>query len=240
MNETASGAVPPEAVPPAEPLSPPTVLEGFPESQLERIRVAVSEAERRSGGEIVTYLVDRCDEYPERGWRGALWGGVIALVGATLVHDVLGWWGGDVGLWALVPTLIGGLLGYLAASSIDGLGRALIRGDDLLRRVGLRAESAFLEEEVFQTQDRTGILLFVALFERRAVVLADEGIHRVVDDQEWILVTERLVDGMDSGDPVSAIIEAVERCGALLEAHEVTRRTDDRDELSDSPRVRRR
>ena len=42
----------------------------------------------------------------------------------------------------------------------------------------LVAMAAFVEEEVFSTRDRTGILLFLSLFEHRVVVLGDSGINQ--------------------------------------------------------------
>ena len=36
----------------------------------------------------------------------------------------------------------------------------------------------FLEEEVFNTKQRTGMLLFMSFFEREAVVLGDVGINK--------------------------------------------------------------
>ena len=39
-----------------------------------------------------------------------------------------------------------------------------------------RAENAFLEEEVFNTTQRTGIMIFISFFEHEVIVMADRGI----------------------------------------------------------------
>ena len=65
-------------------------------------------------------------------------------------------------------------------------------------------------EEVFKTRDRTGILIFLALFEHRAVILADEGIHRAVPREEWQALVDELVAGIRAGRGVAAL------CGPFL------------------------
>ena len=104
----------------------------------------------------------------------------------------------------------------------------------------MRAEAAFLEEEIFATRDRTGILVFLAVFEHRAVILADEGIHRAVPTGEWPELMDDLVSGIRAGRAPAALAEVIGRCGELLEKYEVDRRPDDEDELADAPRIRER
>ncbi len=110
----------------------------------------------------------------------------------------------------------------------------------MARRVGRRASVAFLEEEVFKTRERTGILIFVSLFERRVVVLGDEGIHRRVKPGEWEGIVADIVAGIRARRPADALIEAIGRCGALLERRGVELRPDDKDELADGLRTRER
>lgn len=207
------------------------------ESELAAVRDATSRAEERTGGEIVPYLVARVDDHEESRWRWAALGAVTAAATAGVVHDLLGWWG--LGLWWIsLPTLTGALVGLLLAR-IPTLERLLLDRDAVDRRVHLRAEAAFLEEEVFRTRDRTGILLLVAGFEHRAVLLADEGIHRAVAPGLWDEVVQALVARLRRGERAAGIVEAIERCGEILATH-VARRSDDSDELSDAPRIRER
>lgn len=207
------------------------------DSELAAVRAATTRAEERTGGEIVPYLVARVDDHEESRWRWAAFGAVTAAAAAGVIHDAAGWWGLGV-WWISLPTLIGALAGLLLAR-IPPLERLLLDRDAVDRRVRLRAEAAFLEEEVFRTRDRTGILLLVAGFEHRAVLLADEGIHRAVEPGVWDDVVGRLVRRLKSGERAAGIIEAIDRCGEILATH-VVRRADDHDELSDAPRVRER
>ncbi|MDX2438077.1 MAG: hypothetical protein QNL88_13630, partial [Acidobacteriota bacterium] len=101
-------------------------------------------------------------------------------------------------------------------------------------------EAAFVEEEVFDTRDRTGILVFLSLCEHRAVILADAGINRSVPDGTWQTLVDDLVAGIKAGRAADAMKKTVIRCGEVLEEHEVALRPDDVDELPDAPRVRER
>lgn len=207
----------------------------FTPDDLAEIERRVEEAEASTGGEIVPYVVDACDPYPEAPWAAAAAGALVAPVVAAALHLGLGLWGVDPALWLAMPALVGGGAGWLAGRFVDPLRRLLVPADLLERRVELRAASAFVEEEVFATRDRTGILLFVALFEHRVLVLADAGIHAAVAAEEWERIAADTAAGIKAGAPGRALADAVSRCGELL-ARRVERRPDDVDELSDAVR----
>lgn len=210
----------------------------FDQEALDAVAKAVAAAEDRTAGEIVTYVVGECDPYPEALWRGGLYGALLAASIAASVHATSGAWGASLLVWSLLPAFGGALLGMLAGDRIAPIRRLLVPNAALERRVAMRAEAAFLEEEVFATRDRSGILLFLALFEHRAVVLGDSGINQVVPQAEWKGIVDDLVAGIRSGDATGALVSAVERCGRLLEQRGVHIRPDDVDELRDAPRVR--
>ena len=112
----------------------------------------------------------------------------------------------------------------------------MVSGEILEIRVRRRAAVAFLDEELFRTRDRTGILLFLSLFEHRVVVLADEGINAQVEADEWSELTSKLAAGIRQGRAASALVEAIGRCGQLLAERGVKIRPDDENELGDDLR----
>lgn len=201
------------------------------------IQAAVAEAETRSAGEIVPYAVSACDDYQEARWRGATLAALLASLGAALVHTLGGFWGGLLDLWIAVPPLAGAAVGYLVTQACPWLRRLLAGAELLERRVAQRAAAAFLEAEVFATRDRTGILIFVALFERRVVVLGDAGINARVQQHEWDRIVADIVAGIRAGTPGKALADGIRACGALLQRPGIERRPDDRDELSNELRT---
>ncbi len=211
----------------------------FSEPDLEAVRRAVAAAEGETAGEIVPYVVDASDGYEGTLWKGAALGALGGGLAAAVVHVAAGLWGVGA-LWIALPAAAGGALGYLLAALVPALRRALVPRDVMERRVRRRAAVAFLEEEVFRTGDRTGILLFLSLFEHRVVVLGDSGINAKVEAAEWTAITDAIAAGIRAGRPGEALVEGIGACGRLLARRGVEMRPDDRNELRDDLRRRDR
>lgn len=206
------------------------------ESEREAIRAAVRAAEVGNAGEIVPFVTAASDAYEAALWRGGLVAALVATALAAALHQALGLWGLGL-LWIGLPPLGGALAGLWATRAIPGLRRVLAGQALLEREVRQRAAEAFLAEEVFRTRDRTGILIFLSVFERRVVILADSGIHHAVGPQEWDAVAKELARGIGAGRPASALVAAVERCGVLLRERRVEPRPDESNEHDDGVRI---
>lgn len=208
----------------------------FSQADLDAVQVAVREAEARTSGEIVPYVVEQSDEYPSAAWKGAALGALLGPLVAVAIYEWGGYWGVYVPAWIVFPAMAGGALGYLLTVLLPPV-RRWMAGDEILElRARRRAEVAFLEQEVFRTRDRTGILLFISLFEHRAIVLGDTGINQKVKQEEWDGLVKRLAQGIRAGRPGAALVEAIRECGPLLERQGVAIRVDDSNELSDELR----
>ena len=212
----------------------------FTDAERDRIRQAVAEAETRTAGEIVPFVVRRSGDYPVAVWRAAsgtaLLAGIVAL---AVAWGYDGWgWGWLYSAWALALVMtLGGVAGAFLAL-VPGVRRALAGAAEMDESVHRRAALAFVEEEVFDTRDRTGILLFVSLFEHRIEVVGDAGINAKVEQAEWDEVVGLVRDGVRQRTLADGIVRAVERCGDLLHRRGVAPRPDDTDELPDDVRVR--
>lgn len=210
----------------------------FRETDLEAIQAAVRDAEAGTSGEIVPYVVSESDSYPGAVWKGTAFGALAGPAVALAAYLAAGLWGSHPAWWIALPGVAGAAAGYLVTAFVASLKR-LLAGDDVMElRVRRRASVAFLEEEVFRTRERTGILLFLSLFEHRVVVLGDSGIHAKVGPGEWDGIVATLVEGIREGQPGEALAAAIRSCGDLLRRHGVERRPDDRNELPDDLRRR--
>jgi putative membrane protein len=212
----------------------------FDQRDREAIAEAACTAEGSTSGEIVPFVVGACDDYPETGWKAAVLGALVGAGGGISLHFLTGFWGGSLWLWVVLPALLLAIAGAIAVRLSDGLRRFLVRDEILDLRARRRAAIAFLEEEVFDTRDRTGILIFVALFEHRVVVMGDAGINRAVPEGAWEHVVEDLVAGIRGRRPAEALVEAIGECGRLLARHRLEIRPDDTDELANELRIRER
>lgn len=205
-----------------------------------RIRDAVGRAEERTAGEIVPVVVPRSDAYEMAVWRGA--GAAVLLVLLVVLLTLRFYDGWGLG-WLFAPwgvalsVLTAGTVGALLARYVYPVQRLLAGGDDLDETVHRRAMQAFVEEEVFDTRDRTGILLFVSLREHRIEVLGDAGINQQVDPDDWVEVVARIQRGIQNDNLTEGLVEAIEMCGQLLERKGVDLRADDENELTDTVRT---
>jgi putative membrane protein len=209
----------------------------FPAADRDRINAAVKEAEKKTSGEIVPYVVDMSDTYEVAEWRAGVLLGVMGIaVFAGLRRFTDAWLPLDF-LEVSLVTMFAAAAGAFLTHIIPPLQR-LFAGKHLMdRRVRQRAAQAFIAEEVFATRDRTGIMIFVSLLEHKVLVLGDTGIHAKVEQSDWDGIVGRLVSAIRTGKPSEGMIDAIRSCGSLLEAHGVARRPDDTDELPDNLRI---
>jgi putative membrane protein len=209
----------------------------FSEQDKKRIADAVKQAEQRTSGEIVPFVVGRSDSYSEAWLRAG-------LLFALLVIFILAVLDMGTDLWLPFGYAESGVfvilafgLGALLAAQIPAFKRMFIPDGMLQQRVDERAALAFVDEEVFNTRERTGILIFISLFEHRVRVLGDAGINAQVKQEEWDAIVTILVDAIRNGAAAEGMLEAIWKCGELLERRGVEIRPDDFDELDNRVRM---
>jgi putative membrane protein len=209
----------------------------FTPEDRQRIDAAVKEAESRTSGEIVPYVVDRCDDYEEAEWRSSVILGLAGFVATTTLRSHTGDWATvDITLISLA-TLACALAGFALVRFVPFFKRFVAGRNLMLHRVNQRAAAAFIKEEVFATRERTGILLFAGLLERTVVVVGDSGINAKVKQEEWQEVVHLLTAGLGDGKAADGFVAAIHASGTLLERSGVARAADDLDELRDSLRT---
>jgi putative membrane protein len=101
----------------------------------------------------------------------------------------------------------------------------------LRRRKGHEAAlREFTARNLSATRARNGMLIYVALAERYAEIVADAGIKAVVDDGVWKDAMERLIADVDRGALGNGLTEAVNAAARALAAP-FPPRADDADEI---------
>lgn len=93
------------------------------------------------------------------------------------------------------------------------------------------ALKSFYKLGMHKTKDRTGVLIFLLLDERKFEILADEGINKVIIDSEWSAIEEGLISEFRSGNYVQGVLHCINLIGEKLNTH-FPRAADDVDELS--------
>jgi putative membrane protein len=195
---------------------------------LQRISAAVREVELKTSGEIVPMIVRRSTSV---GHVPFILG--LVLLTVALLVDVAGVFPEDFTLhgisWAIELVVIFILVRLL--SPLYFIERWLTDSDDLARQVEMRAELEFFEHDLQKTSGSTGILIFVSLMERRAVILADKSISEKLPSDIWNQLLKELIESIHQNKFADGMITTIKKIGDLVVPH-FPRRQNDVDELS--------
>jgi len=217
------------------------IKERFSDQDLQRIKAAVKDAENNISGEIVPVIVERSGQYMTANYKASIMGGALAFVlmiildryviadySNTLFYDPV---------FIFFVVVLGGLLGGVLPNFVEGLKRLLVGQVQLDQVTRQRAETAFLEEEVFNTKHRTGIMIFISFFEHEVIVMADRGISKVVEQKQWDKIVADLVGQIRAGKIVEGLEAGIKRCGEILLEKGFHKADDDVNELRDDLRI---
>jgi putative membrane protein len=195
------------------------------EADAKRIEALIDYVETHTAAEIVVIEAAACGAWAaQRAW---LAGGLVLL--------------GGFALHALFPALPGAWLLALEALTAPfawwGAGHPallhhLIPGEAAGAAVEARARQLFAERGLYKTRQRSGVLILIADLERRVSILADDGVHARLGDDEWRRDVEEITAAIRNGYPAGGLTGVIEQLGEKL-AEAFPRASDDVDELSD-------
>ncbi len=214
-----------------------TVRQKFSDADLERIKASVRQAENQISGEIVPVVVEQSGYYSIANYKSGLIFGSLVFV-LIIIFDRY------VPLLAVYDPLLiffvviaAGIMGALAPIFIVPWRKLLVAQAHLDHATQQRAENAFLEEEVFNTRHRTGIMIFISFFEHEVIIMADRGISKVVDQKVWDKLVAELTAAIRSGKIVEGIETTIKKCGDILLENGFKKSADDVNELRDDLRM---
>jgi putative membrane protein len=213
----------------------------FSESDLQRIKAAVKDAEDKISGEIVPVIVEKSGYYNIASYKGAIIAAALGFIlmiildryvlldtGNTLYYDPV---------FIFMVVILAGIIGGVLPNFSKPLLRLLVSQKHLDHATSQRAENAFLEEEVFNTRQRTGIMIFISFFEHEVIVMADRGISKVVEQKVWDKIVADLVQSIRAGKIVEGLEASIKRCGDILLEKGFHKAEDDINELRDDLRI---
>ncbi len=183
------------------------------ESDLAHLREALAAAERRTIGEIVPVVVERADDHPQAPWRAAA---LFFLGGTGSFAAALPW---NTPSLLVLSQLGFGCVGFALATALRDFRRWFVTE---ARATEMAEEQAVIEFQrlgLEHTAARSGVLLFVALFERRAIVLADSGVAEKVDASTWSVACDRVLAGIRHGSLKDGLVDGIAEVGRVLAEH---------------------
>ncbi|HTB23162.1 MAG TPA: hypothetical protein VK914_10700 [bacterium] len=185
-------------------------------AQRERIEAALRAADIRSCGEIIPVVARRSAHYGHVSWLAAAL--CLALVESLglgrevpAVHQ-------HPDIFALTLALFSAAAGWLLAQ-IPSFRRALTPKADRLLAVHRAAEAAFHHLALHRARHDAGVLLYVSLEERQAVVLAGPGIADLAGAAHWKHSCSLLTAGAADGDLTGGFEKAIAHTAEVLAQH---------------------
>jgi uncharacterized membrane protein len=79
-----------------------------------------------------------------------------------------------------------------------------------------RAQKKFTQLGMDKTQERNGVLIFVAPREQKFAVIGDEGVHQKCGEKFWQELVERMRQHFLREEFTDALLEAIQSVGELL------------------------
>lgn len=196
-----------------------------------RVTEAVAAAERATDGEIVTIVSDRSDAYHDVALHYAVGAMLVvtavAAVWPWILEAKLDWFNGGwttaVDLHQLLfLLLVGQAVVFLIVRYVLALPALRMLVTPTLtksRRVRRRALQFFKSSAEKRTVGRVGILLYLSLAERRAEIVADEAIHKLVPQERWGDAMAALIAKLRAGDAAGGMADAVGQIAVILTEH---------------------
>ena len=213
----------------------------FNDAQRKQIDEAVAQAESGTSAEIVPVVASASGRYDRPEDIAGLWVGVIAMIFAYIFlprpSGLVGHWDDPLPwlhlLYLILVLLAGLIFTAIIASDIGWLRRMFTPRNQMRDEVDGRAREVFFDNRIHHTAGGTGILIYVSLYERMAVILADRQVVEQITQPTLDEVCHGLAGKVGSGHATEAICEALDELGSKL-ATLLPRAQDDVNEVPDA------
>jgi len=206
------------------------------EAEKKKIIESVKKVENITSGEIVPMVVSSSYTYPLAEIKGAAFFSVPAAIALTYLAVqqslLMGYFPYlYYSMWMFLGIgMVLYVLSYLLLKYIPSMKRMFIADAEIDEEVEEAAVTSFFRNGLYLTRDKTGVLIFISVFEHRVWVLADSGINEKVDKKVWDEIVQHIIRGIKEKRQGDAIGEAITRVGEILKEHFPVK-PDDRDEL---------
>lgn len=214
--------------------------EAIGSEQRDLVASAVSAAEQNSSCEIVPVVATASGRYDRAEDIVGLWCAMLAAIVMFLMlpgRADYGHWGAFP-VWGQACLLVAAmaisfLIGAVLADRFHGLRRLFTARQQMEEEVNLRARELFFDRRVHHTDGASGVLIFVSLYERIAVVLGDRSVVETLGEEFPKQLCERLTASLRKEDIGSAICDTINHAAPLL-AKALPRAAGDLNELPDA------
>ena len=96
-----------------------------------------------------------------------------------------------------------------------------------------RAQKIFTRLNMHQTQERNGVLIYIATLSHKIAVIGDEGIHKKVGQEFWEKEVKDIIAKFKADQAAEALAKCIVDCGEQLGKY-FPRSSDDKNELDNT------
>ncbi|MCK4980726.1 MAG: TPM domain-containing protein [Candidatus Delongbacteria bacterium] len=209
--------------------------------EMKIIGAAVKKAESKTSGEIATAIIKESYDY-------AIFELMFAVVIGFVYFVVMMFFAGNVEqflqgkywdysvnyliLFYGFSTFIVIALFYFIGN-LSCIDRLIVPKKIRNKKVTERATRYFMESGVYNTKDRTGILIFISIMEHRVELITDSGISERIPKEKWQNIVDNIIKGIKQKTIAVHLTESINECGDLLAQH-FPIQSDDNNELKDN------
>ncbi|WP_236891957.1 TPM domain-containing protein [Desulfoluna limicola] len=200
----------------------------FTEDEIRTIEAAIGEVEKKTSAEVVPVVATVSGRYDRAedmfGFLlsllvlGVAW---VWLQGIAPTGDA---WGGSPMLRLNLPVVlvilvVACFLGMALASHVPVLRLPLIAKREMQEEVESRAREMFQRLKIRKTENATGILIYVSLYEHMVHVVGDDTINAKFSREDWQALCDTIIRGFKDGRPEEGMRRGLLQCGDLLAPH---------------------
>jgi putative membrane protein len=198
------------------------------EQDLAAIKSSIHKAELLTSTEIVPLVAETSDAYWWVHWVWTISGWAMGTLWFEYRSHHLFLEATDLVLFQGTAMILAFALSFIPAIKRNSIPRRWIT-----QSVHRQALADFLTAGLTGTRDRTAVLIYLSVFERRVNVIVDIGISAKIPNVYWEQTVQEIIRGIRSGKSVGSLCLAIETIGEKL-AENFPRRTDDTNEIKDA------
>lgn len=200
-------------------------------AQAGQVSQAIAAAEKRTSAEIVCAVASESGRYDRAEGILGLAGALVALSLLQVLFQGDSWEPKAVPLaYQGAGVVLGFLLGNVLGSLFPALRVPLVGPTEMLEETARAASHVFAERRLGSTRKGGGVLIYLSLFERRVVILADRGASLTEDELKRL--RDLALEKLRQGKRLEALTVPIEAAAELLSTR-LPYREDDVNELPD-------
>jgi putative membrane protein len=169
-----------------------------------KISRTISRIESQSHAELVVIIKSRIHGYSE--YPLAI-GTMLAFVALTYFRFSLDFYAD----WVVYSgTVLSFVLGAIFTGGIPSLLRLLVGKKRLNKSAEIMARACFQKGGIHHTRDKTGVLIFIAVWERQIVILPDRGAELAIPPTEWEKIKQEFRGVFRTTNPANDLVAKLE------------------------------